>query len=144
MDDHELKGHFSNVDGRLDGARFDDVDGRFSEVEVRFDKVDVQFSEMERLILEEGRRTRSHFDAVVERLETRIGWIGEGCEALRGDVTELKGGQQRLDAGQSRLEVRMLAVESRVTSVEKTQKVMLTEVRGLATKVDRLTPLRQR
>jgi HAMP domain-containing protein len=52
----------------------------------------------------------------------------------------LKIGQQRLEDGQERLEIRLSVVELRMADVEKTQKVVLTEVRGLATKVNRLTP----
>jgi predicted nucleic acid-binding Zn-ribbon protein len=42
------------------------------------------------------------------------------------------------------LESRVAGVDSRVTGIEKFQKVVLTEVRSLATKVDRLTRTRGR
>lgn len=79
MEEAELRGRFNKIDTRLKDVdeRFDRVDGRFAEVDARFDKVDVDFSDMRRLILDEGKRTRSHFDAVAERLESRIALIGK-------------------------------------------------------------------
>lgn len=123
--------------------RFDRIDTRFEGIDTRFEGIDARFSEMRDLIVQEGERTRNHFDVVAEGLEERIRLGFEGYTALRADVSDLKGGQQRLEAGHSQLDIRMLALESRVIGVEKVQKIVLTEVRGLATKVDRLSPQRR-
>ena len=48
----------------------------------RFDEVDGRFNEMRQLILEEGRRTRTHFDVVAEGLKDQIKVIGEGHAVL--------------------------------------------------------------
>jgi hypothetical protein len=125
MDDKEIRDNFSRIDSR-------------------FTQVDAQFAEIRQLIVSEGEQTRKHFDAVAEGLEDRIDLIGEGYEALETDNTEIKHGLQRLETGQDRLEVLVLAVESRVTSLEKTQKIVLTEVRGLAMKVHRAPRTRPR
>jgi predicted nuclease with TOPRIM domain len=155
MEDTELRNRLWQIDNHLVqvDTRFDKVDARLAEVDARFDKVharfaevDARFDKMERLILQEGERTRMHFDAVAEGLEDRIKLVAEGDAALRMDVTELKDGQQHLLSEQSRLDVHILAVasrvvslDSRITGVEKIQKIILAEVRGLATKVDRLS-----
>lgn len=125
-------------------TRFSGIDARFDRVDVRFSQVDGRFNEMRQLILQEGERTRQHFDVVAEGLRDGIKLIAEGYTALREDSAEVKTRLQRVEDGQERLEVHVLAIESRVTGVEKTQKVVLTEVRGLATKVDRLTRVRRR
>ncbi len=148
----EIDARFDKVDARFSeiDARFDKVDARFSEIDARFDKVDARFmqvdarfNEMQQLILQEGERTRQHFDVVAEGLKDGIRLIAEGYTALREDNAEVKTRLQRVEDGQERLEVHVLAIESRVTGVEKTQKIVLTEVRGLATKVDRLTRVRR-
>lgn len=127
MEDTELRNHLGQIENR------------FVQFDVRFDK-------MEALILREGERTRAHIDAFAKRFEDRIKLVAEGYTALRTDVTELKSGQQQLISEQRQLDVHILAVasrvvslDSRVTGVEKIQKIILTEVRGLATKVDRLS-----
>ena len=97
-----------------------------------------RFSRLEQLIREDGRGTRSLIDAFAKDMKGRIKLIAEGYDALRTDVTGLKIGQQRLEDGQERLEIRLSVVELRMADVEKTEKVVLTEVRGLATKVNRL------
>jgi chromosome segregation ATPase len=137
---------FAEVDVRFDkvDARFGEVDARFDKVDARFGEVDARFDKMERLILQEGERTRRHFDVMAEGLKDEIRLSRDGYIALREDNTEIKNRLERVETGQDRLEVRMLAVESRVNGVEKTQKVVLTEVRGLATKVDRLRPVRNK
>jgi hypothetical protein len=119
---------------------------RLGQIDSRFDQFDVRFDKMEALILQEGERTRAHIDAFAKRFEDRIKLVAEGYAALRTDVTELKHGQQHLISEHSHLDVHILAVasrvvsvDSRVTGVEKIQKIILTEVRGLATKVDRLS-----
>lgn len=146
MKDAELKTRFSDIDARFDkvDVRFAEVDARFDRVDARFVEVDGRFNEMRHLILQEGERTRQHFDVVAEGLRDGIKVIAEGYTALREDSAEVKTRLQRVEDGQERLEVHVLAIESRVTSVEKTQKVVLTEVRGLAIKVDRLTRVRRR
>ena len=133
------------VDARLEqvDARLEKVDARFEKVDAQFERVDAQFSEMRQLIVYEGERTRNHFDVVAEGLEDRIKLGFEGYTALRADVSDLKDGQQRLEAGHSQLDIRMLALESRVIGVERAQKIVLPQVRGLATKVDRLSPRRR-
>jgi hypothetical protein len=88
-----------------------------------------RFSRLEQLIREDGKETRS-----------LIKIIADGYDALRRDVNGLKAGQQQLEQRQDRLEIRMSVVELLMADVEKTQKVVLTEVRGLATKVNRLAP----
>ena len=94
----------------------------------RSDRIEALLLELQQLILNEGEKTRKHVDTVAE-----------GIRAAG------------LEARQDLLDVHMLAVESRVAGVdahiggvEKVQKVVLTEVRGLATKVDRLTRTRGR
>jgi len=77
MDDNDLKGRFDNID-----ARFDKVDTRFDEVGARFTEADARFNEMRQIILEEGRRTRTHFDVVAEGLKDQIKVICEGHAAL--------------------------------------------------------------
>ena len=140
-----LRERLDNVDARFGGvdARFEQVDARFDKIDARFEQVDSTFSEMYRLIVQEGERTRRHFDVVAEGLEGRIRLGLEGYSELRADVSDLKDGQQRLEAGHLQLDVRMLALESRVTGVEKVQKIVLTEIRGLATRIDRLSPQRR-
>jgi len=138
MDDNDLKGRFDNIDARFDKVdsrfdkvetRFAEVDARFAAVDVRFDgvdarftEVDARFNEMRQLILEEGRRTRTHFDVVAEGLKDQIKVIGEGHAALTAHNTVADTRLQRLEDGQERIEVRMLAVESRVSAAEETQR----------------------
>jgi archaellum component FlaC len=173
MNNNELKGRFDGIDERFDrvdarfadvdarfdrvdarfadvDARFDSVDARFNEVDARFDSVDARFKDVDarfddirQLILEEGGRTRTHFDAVAEGMRDKVKVIAEGHAALIEHHTVTDSRLQRLESGQDRIEVRILAVESRIGGVEKTQKIVLTEVRGLVTKVDRLSPQRR-
>jgi archaellum component FlaC len=149
MKDQELERRFAGIDARFDGvdsrftsidARFTNIDARFDSVDARFTGVDTRFAELRELIVREGERTRRHFDVVAEGLENRIELVAEGYSAVSSDVTDLKNGQQRLEAGQGQLDIRMLALESRVLGVEKVQRILLSEVRGLATKVDRFAP----
>ena len=127
----EVDARFAAVDVRFDGVdarfdevetRFDEVGARFTEVGARFTEVDIRFNEMRQLILEEGRRTRTHFDVVAEGLKDQIKVIGEGHAALTAHNTVTDTRLQRLEDGQERIEVRMLAVESRVSAVEETQR----------------------
>ena len=134
----EVDARFAAIDVRFDGvdARFDEVDGRFTEVAARFTEVaarftevaarftevDARFNEMRQLILEEGRRTRTHFDVVAEGLKDQIKVIGEGHAALVAHNTATDNRLQRLEDGEERMEARMLSVESRVDPVEKTQR----------------------
>jgi hypothetical protein len=129
MDANEVRDNFSRINRR--------VDERFAQIDQRFD-------EMRRLILGEGERTRKHMDSVAERLYERIGLIGETFAELKIGNIEIKDCLDRLESGQDRLEVRLLAVESRATNIEKTEKVILAEVRGLATRVERSFKPRQR
>jgi hypothetical protein len=134
-----------------------DLKGRFEGIATRFTEVDARFNEMRQLILDEGKRTRSHFDVVAEGLKDEIKVIAEGHVTLIAHNATVDSQLQRLEMGQDRIELRVLAIESRVGSVEsrvgsvesrvgsmeKTQKVVLTEVRGLAMKVDGLSPRHQ-
>ena len=88
---------------------------------IRMDDRDLEigFEELRRLVLEEGQRTRSHLDTVIERLA------------------------QRLESGQSGLESRMQVVEWRAAGVENLQKVISAEIRGLVARLDRLAPVRR-
>ena len=81
--------------------------------------LEIGFEELRRLVLEEGQRTRSHLDTVIERLA------------------------QRLESGQSGLESRMQVVEWRAAGVENLQKVISAEIRGLVARLDRLAPVRR-
>jgi hypothetical protein len=122
---------------RLNDPSDDEIFGRMQDDELNRGFAN-RFSRLEQLIREDGKTTRSLIDAFAKDMKGRIKLIAEGYDALRTDVTGLKSGQERLEEGQDRLEIRISAVESRVADVEKTEKVVLTEVRGLATKVNRL------
>src|SRR5712691_10423636 len=89
--------------------------------EGRFDKLDAR-------ITDETNKLGIRLDTVAHHVQV----IAEGHGALAKDIGEMKGGIERLQAGQTNLGLRMLAVELRVTDVEKTQKIVLTEIRGLA------------
>jgi hypothetical protein len=146
MKDTNVEGRFDGIDGKLatHDARFDGIDRKLATHDARFDHVDERFTEMYQLIVKEGERTRKHFDVVAENLKSQITLIAEGHSALRDDGTEMKSRLESVESGQGRLELHVLAIESRVTSIEKTQKIVLTEVRGLATKIDRLARGRTR
>jgi chromosome segregation ATPase len=144
---------FDQVDRRFDQVdqrfhqmdqHFHQMDQRFHQMDQKFAQVDAQFVEMRQLILSEGERTRKHFDVVAEAMQDRIALIGEGYAALKIDTIEIKDRLDRVEGGLDRLDVRVLAVESRTTNIEKTQKIVLTEVRGLATTVERPLKPRQR
>ena len=139
MKDTDAEGRFDGIDGKLAShdARFDGIDRKLATHDARFD-------EMHQLIVMEAERTRTHFDVVAERLEGKVNLIAEGHSALRDNGTEMKSRLESVESGQGRLELHVLAIESRVTSIEKTQKIVLTEVRGLATKIDRLARGRTR
>ena len=109
-----------------------ELSARFEQIDDRFRQVDDRFTSIEDLVKSEGAATRRHFDVVAEGLRDQIKVVAEGYAALRTDVTDLKDGQQRLEAGVGRVELRMLSLESRQTKLERTQKVVLTEVRLLA------------
>ncbi len=94
----------------------------------RSDTLEARFLELQQLILSEGEKTRKHFDTVAEGLRSA------GLEAR----------QDLLDVHVLAVESRVAGVDAHVGGVEKVQKVVLTEVRGLATKVDRLTRTRGR
>lgn len=81
---------------------------------------------LEQLILNEGERTRQYFEALAEKL------------------ARLEARQDLLDAHVLSTESRVAGIDAHVASAEKVQKVVLTEVRGLATRVDRLTRTRGR
>ena len=82
--------------------------------------------ELEQLIVSEGERTRKYFDDLAEKL------------------ARLEARQDLLDAHVLAAESRVAGIDAHVANAEKVQKVVLTEVRGLATKVDRLTRTRGR
>ena len=103
-----------------------------AELNNRFNGIDARVTSLEDLIRAEEAATRRHFDVVAEGLSGQIKLLAEGYDALRTDVTDLKDGQQRREPGVGRLELRMLSLESRQTKLERTQKVVLTEVRLLA------------
>lgn len=156
---NQVDGRLEKVDGRLDGidgrlnrmdARFDGIDGRLDRMDARFDGIDgklvegdARFQKLEALIISEGVRTRQHLDVVAEDLKGQIKLLAEGHSALADHIVEVKGGIERLEAGQGQLDLRMRSLESRQGRLERVQKVVLTEVRGLATKVERLTPSRR-
>src|SRR5213080_1342103 len=97
------------------------LEGRIDKVESRFDKLDAR-------ITDETNKLGIRLDAVAHQVRV----IAEGHGALATNIAEMKGGIERLQAGQTNLGLRMLAVELRVTDVDKTQKIVLTEIRGLA------------
>ena len=97
------------------------LEGRIDKVESRFDKLDAR-------ITDETNKLDIRLDAVARQVKV----IAEGHGALATNIAEMKGGIERLQAGQTNLGLRMLAVELRVTDVEKTQTIVLTEIRGLA------------
>lgn len=167
MEDSELKERFGKMDAQFaemrklviheanrTRKRFNVAAERFAErfkddVSTRFDVAAEKLKDdvgtrfdvaAERLKDDVGIR----FDIAAEGLKDEVKLIRDGYAALREDTAEIKDRLGRVETGQERLEVRMLAVETRVSSVEKTQKVVLTEVRGLATKVDRFSRERRR
>ena len=62
MEDNDLKSRLNGIN-----ARFSGVDARLEKLDARLHRIDARFSELERLILEEGARTRSHLDALLDR-----------------------------------------------------------------------------
>jgi septal ring factor EnvC (AmiA/AmiB activator) len=70
----QVDARFAQVDARFAqvDARFAQVDARFAEVDARFDQVDARFDQVEQRILDEGERTRRHFDIVAESLRTEM------------------------------------------------------------------------
>jgi chromosome segregation ATPase len=93
---------------------------------------DERFDRLEALIRSEAAETREyvdlrfgearrHFDVLADDLREKIGYLAEGCDSLRSDVTELKGGVARLEVGQERLEVRQSALEYRQGRLEDRQ-----------------------
>ena len=62
---------FQQVDERFQQVdkRFQQVDERFQQVDQRFQQVDERFDQVVRLIVEEGKATRRHFDIVAEQMK---------------------------------------------------------------------------
>jgi hypothetical protein len=58
--------------------------------------------------------------------------LESGHGRLVESIAEVKDAFDRLEAGQASLVVRTTAIESRVTDVERTQRILLPEVRRLA------------
>jgi hypothetical protein len=117
-----------------------------TDLNAQLGQIDARFGKLEALIKSDGAGTRHEIKVAadeikvqVEDLHDQIKVVAEGHSALIEHIVEVKGGIERLEAGQGRLELHVCAVESRVTRVEKIQKVALTEVRGLATKVGNLS-----
>lgn len=109
-----------------------DIDARSAHIDSRFEQVDARFWKLEDLIKSEGITTRRHFDVVAEDMKSQVKLIAEGHSVLAEHIVEVRGGIERLEAGQTNLVLRVSVVEARVTDVERTQKVMLAEVRSLA------------
>ena len=93
-------------------------------------KLEGRISRLEAQVAEQGNKLGARIDT----LHSQVGLVAEGHAALVDHIVEMKGGIERLEAGQTGLVLRMSAVEWRVTEVERTQKVVLAEVRGLATR----------
>ena len=107
------------------------------------DSTDERFDRLEALIKAESADTRKQLrDEItlsgaklgvrVDALHEQVKVIAEGHDGFVGHILDMKGGIERLKAGQASLVLRVSAVESRVTDVERTQKIVLAEVRSLA------------
>ena len=111
------------------------------DIEARFDEIanliTTENAETRRRVQSESLETRRHFDVVAEGLHDQIKLAAEGHSALVESISELKGGFERLEAGQSRLELRQLALESLQGRLEKIQKIVLSDVRLLASQMER-------
>ena len=135
----------TRLDGRIDKVegRFDKLDARITDetnkLGIRLDAVAHQvqviaedhgakLDGLDARFTDESNKLGIRLDTVAHHVQV----IAEGHGALAKDVAQMKGGIERLQAGQTNLGLRMLAVELRVTDVEKTQKIVLTEIRGLA------------
>jgi hypothetical protein len=105
-----------------------------SDLTAKFEQVDTRLGKLEELIKSEGVTTRRHFDVVAEDLKSHVKLTAEGHSVLAEHVVEVKDGIETLEAGQGQLVLRIQAVESRVFDLEKTEKVVLSEVRLLAAK----------
>ena len=132
----QVDARFERVDRRFDqvDARFEQVDARFEQVNGRFEQVDATLVRLEELIKAEGAITRRHFEVVAEDMKGQVKLIAEGHSVLAEHIVDVKGGIERLETGQADLVLRVSAVESRMSSVAQLQRVVLTEVRGLAAK----------
>ena len=140
-------------------ARFDHVDARFVKLEELIksesaatrkqfrDEIGLEGAnirkELRAEIALEGASTRkelrdeitfssSKLSVRLDAIQEHVKLIAEGHSVLVGHIVDMKGGIQRLEAGQTSLVLRVSAVESWVGDVERTQKVVLAEVRGLA------------
>ena len=118
-----------------------DLEARFEQIESLFK---TENAETRRRVQSEAVETCRHFDVVAEGLHDQIKLIAEGHSALTESISELKGGFGRLEAGQSRLELHQPALESQQAKLEsgqgqleRIQKVTLSEIRLLASKVER-------
>ena len=103
-------------------------DERFDRLETLINAQGTKLNGLDGRITDESNKLGIRLDTVAHHVQV----IAEGHSALAKDIGEMKGGIERLQAGQTNLGLRMLAVELRVTDVEKTQKIVLTEIRGLA------------
>lgn len=104
MDLVELEQVVRNVDARV--ARIEHILPTLATKEDL--KAFATREEMRAAIREEGERTRSSFNAVAERLETKIQLIAEGQvglqERFEGLRTDVKGDMSQLDRRVTRLE----------------------------------------
>jgi hypothetical protein len=91
------------------------------EVKRRFDRIDARLAEID-----------ARFDKVDERFAEMQRLLEEG-ERTRKHVDEVAEGLDR----------HIIGIELRAGGAEKVQKVVLTEIRGLGTKIDRLTRVRR-
>jgi len=67
---------FAQVDGR-----FAQIDNRFAQVDDRFAQVDARFALLEARIIEEGQKTRRHFDVVLEDIRTELREVAASASA---------------------------------------------------------------
>jgi chromosome segregation ATPase len=121
MNDTDVEGRFDGIDAKLaihdarfdsidaklatHDARLDDIDAKLATHDARFDQIDKRFTELHHLILQEGERTRKHFDVVAENLKSQTMLIAEGHSALRDNGTEIKSRLESFENGQGRLEL---------------------------------------
>jgi hypothetical protein len=107
------------------------LEGANTRKELR-DEIAAEGASTRKQLREEIALSASKLGARMDTLQEQMKIVAEGHSVLVGHIVDMKGGIERLEAGQTSLVLRVSAVESRVTDIERTQKVVLAEVKGLA------------
>jgi hypothetical protein len=110
----------------------------------RFEQLGVEISRLQQMVQSDGDRTREQVDGLqtevsglrirVDNFHEQVKLVAEWHGVLMSHIVDIKNVVERLEAGQTSFVVRVSVVESRVIDADKTQKVMLAEVRRLAAK----------